>query len=856
MSFEPCMRSPSAQNSSNNIPKIKNDKQAPFHRFMTVKKLSNGDFTYLNTVYVSNNIFLQCSTAPKREIKREEETPIYLKVANYIFRVAPLEMLDDDTLGVNLLQHQVIEKYINDTSDDIEVFSYKQLFHTTLYKVDFSIGLVENCNTVSKPVFLNKKELDVSISKIIKNEILRIGHPFFLRHANLEYQLQVTNCHTSEEYGICNSIKNIDFHLQYDPDEIDVGTQVSAENIARYIFTIEPSESAETYRKSIIARGADLKREINKACRERKLIKIDDTIKINRISVKLNQVNLKHSDSDVDSKSIFEWSSAAEIKLIWDQDKVIFTRKTIETATNIDLKLLSCSKTHNHKNIIGYEDIVQRIKAAYPNAPFFKGEHFSLNYNTCEFVVEVESVKGKTHDNKIKRVRWRIGYDTTINIKKAYSLGSINLIKNENPPLLKDVEVAIEYISKRYDDKLPDGLKTDFTKVKKLFDKVFEDKSILIIDKSFELDETSDYRLKGTINKFHYKSYQSELLLLPDQIKLSGTYDDTFTKVIFNILNKDIEKRTAENLSSPTREIKESEEESKSKLVKKPRLDPIKELEKHAITGLSPEVEKEIRSIFRSRGRFAKIQAKRGVKTSKGILFYGPPGTGKSQLARAISKTLGAKRVKFIAATEILNRYIGVSEESIRDLFKDDIQAYKDGKDEGSVIIIDEIEAIFGHRGQAAKWYDTMVSQFLTLMDGGEELPASTLVIGMTNKKEALDPAVIREGRLDKHIFVGLPDRAARKKIFEVHTIKMKETDALTKDVDFDNLAALTENWTGASIVGCIEIANSYSTKRMEELPEEMDDDEVEKHPNSKVTAEDFKQAIAQINQKLPSYSI
>jgi vesicle-fusing ATPase len=167
-----------------------------------------------------------------------------------------------------------------------------------------------------------------------------------------------------------------------------------------------------------------------------------------------------------------------------------------------------------------------------------------------------------------------------------------------------------------------------------------------------------------------------------------------------------------------------------------------------------------------------------GLEPVRGLLLYGPPGCGKSFLAREISKLLDARPAKIIAAPELLDRWVGGSEQIIRDLFRDAEEelAKCDGDPTLSalhVVVIDEIDAVFRKRamladdsGEATR--ASAVNQILAKLDGINAI-SNVLVIGMTNRKDLLDPALLRPGRLEVHIDIPFPDKEGRREILQIH---------------------------------------------------------------------------------------
>lgn len=203
------------------------------------------------------------------------------------------------------------------------------------------------------------------------------------------------------------------------------------------------------------------------------------------------------------------------------------------------------------------------------------------------------------------------------------------------------------------------------------------------------------------------------------------------------------------------------------------------------------------------------------MKHCKGLILYGPPGTGKTLIARKIAEVLNCKEPKVVNGPQIFAKYVGESEENIRKLFED---AEKDQKIKGDesdlhVIIFDEIDAICRRRGTNSG--DTgvsekVVNQLLSKIDGVECLN-NILIIGMTNRLDMIDEAILRPGRFEIHLEIGLPDEPGRKQIFDIHTSKMKKNDLLTPDVDIDKLAAQTKNYTGAEVEAVCRSAASFA---------------------------------------------
>lgn len=252
----------------------------------------------------------------------------------------------------------------------------------------------------------------------------------------------------------------------------------------------------------------------------------------------------------------------------------------------------------------------------------------------------------------------------------------------------------------------------------------------------------------------------------------------------------------------------------------KPRANPIInpdfKMESMGIGGLDTEFQQIFRRAFASRVISPDLVDKLGLRHVKGLLLFGPPGTGKTLIARQIGKMLNVREPKIVNGPEMLSKYVGLSEENIRKLFKDAEAEYK-AKGEGSglhIIIFDELDSVFKQRGggrsDGTGVGDNVVNQLLAKMDGVEQLN-NILIIGMTNRLDLIDNALLRPGRFEIQIEISLPDEKGRRDILVIHTKKMKDNGLLALDVDLGELARLTKNFTGAELEGLVNLASSFA---------------------------------------------
>jgi len=224
------------------------------------------------------------------------------------------------------------------------------------------------------------------------------------------------------------------------------------------------------------------------------------------------------------------------------------------------------------------------------------------------------------------------------------------------------------------------------------------------------------------------------------------------------------------------------------------------------IGGLRPVIQK-VREMIELPLRHPELFERLGVEAPKGVLLHGPPGTGKTLLARAVASETNANFLS-IGGPEIMSKYYGESEERLRDVFK---EAQENAP---SIVFIDEIDSIAPKREEVTGEVEKRVtSQLLSLMDGLQSR-GKVVVIGATNRPNAIDPALRRPGRFDREIEIGVPDRDGRLEVLEIHTRGMP----LAEDVDLKRLADVTHGFVGADLESLAKEAAIRALRRI--LPE------------------------------------
>jgi transitional endoplasmic reticulum ATPase len=251
------------------------------------------------------------------------------------------------------------------------------------------------------------------------------------------------------------------------------------------------------------------------------------------------------------------------------------------------------------------------------------------------------------------------------------------------------------------------------------------------------------------------------------------------------------------------------------------------------IGGLDDELE-QVREMIELPMRHPELFKRLGIDPPKGVLLHGPPGTGKTLIAKAVANEIDAS-FHTISGPEIMSKYYGESEEQLRDVFEEATESAP------AIVFMDELDSIAPKREEAGGDVERrVVAQLLSLMDGLEER-GEVVVIGATNRVDAIDPALRRGGRFDREIEVGVPDRDGRKEILQVHTRNMPLAD----EIDLDAYAENTHGFVGADLESLAKEAAMHALRRIRpQLDLESDEIDADVLNSIQVTENDLKQAL------------
>ena len=343
-----------------------------------------------------------------------------------------------------------------------------------------------------------------------------------------------------------------------------------------------------------------------------------------------------------------------------------------------------------------------------------------------------------------------------------------------------------------------------------------------------------DQRLKfgEGINEFVQKALIRRPMLEGDNISVPGLTLAGHSGLLFKVIK-----------SQPSKIPVEVGEDTKIEIREEPAsevLEDVSRISYEDIGGLSDQLSR-VREIIELPLKHPELFERLGIHPPKGVLLHGPPGTGKTLIARAVANEAGANFFS-INGPEIMSKYYGQSEQKLREIFT------KAEESEPSIIFIDEIDSIAPKREEVQGEVERrVVAQLLTLMDGMKER-GHVIVIGATNRIDAVDPALRRPGRFDREINIGVPDKKGRKEILAIHTRGMPlGMDEDRKNQFLDEIANLTYGFVGADLAALARESAMIALRRY--LPE-IDLDKpipTEILEKMQVKEDDFREALKSI---------
>ncbi len=538
------------------------------------------------------------------------------------------------------------------------------------------------------------------------------------------------------------------------------------------------------------------------------------------------------SIDDTRHKNGIYLSPKTEFLFVGPSQQILFAGGVVAPAKSATFKVIETS-FHPLNPWIEKGELQEMIKL---KKELVLGQQFNVDTKAGTIIMRLENA-GSFPDGKCAGVNFDVKFqskwcfpDICIFDIKIDPLLKLALIENSAPEVLKEVTIEVAFLedlshstilrNSQQTKKNPEVLEVDLREaIQKL-----EPKPIVE-------NQTFAVKIYGETFILKAKNFVYENKELKKDFSYLGSVSDE-TRISF----------TKDN-SSNLKIMPRKKDLQSDQLITK--------LNKIGLGGMEAQLEELIRKIVIFQDASLEEELKLcGMKPPRGMLFYGPPGTGKTTLARNLAEHLGVDvgNFKFISGSENLKKYLGESENMIRSHFVEAEAAQKKygNKSPFYVIVFDEFDSIAGKRkSKNPLWSVSIVNQLLASMDGSNDLN-NILVIGITNRLESLDPAIMRPGRFEVHLKFSLPDEAGRLEIFEIHTRKLAANNSLAKDVDLKALAKKTKEFSGADIMGLVNAAYSFRNLRLLQT-KGMQKEERDKL--LQVTKNDFKRALEEVSK-------
>lgn len=727
----------------------------------------------------------------------------YVTIGHYAYRANYVDWIEPNAIGLNVIQQQDLRKFIFKNKVMVSNFDSHRVDHISELKLRITLF-----NTVRYYLKLNYQDIADHILGMLMDHIIHVNQEILIPNGDDLLIVTVLEADMNQ-LGMVSWSTQVD--LQAETTDIVIYKQaikIEGDRVYATIVKLDRTEASPdpNYGPLILDRD-DISRKLHRRLTSKRFVDNKDiTLYFTgdtqlQVTIKVDPT-LSETTRDTNYVHLYELVGSTPIHLSSTCKKVILTSGS-DFATKVHLNITDCklmSGSSSEGALIHAESMINQIKTTL--SLITQGYTFSLPVMGIDGVMrkityKVASILPHSSDKKA----YYLNDETKIRLNLDKQNKSIHLYDNETPVQIQEVTF----------------------KVKKTRS---SGKSPLSIFSSSSDDDTKELVVDHGKLERQLRHVFPKLTTLKNRISLTYQGEDLMVKVIGMKFEADVKtkyNRLGEITPETTFAFKVSDKDKSVSLNKAidASSDPVAEMEKY-VGGLSDQLKTIVRTLLLSRGKLKEEFEKRGIKPARGMILHGPPGNGKTTLARNIGKIFGCEgdRFKLISGPEVFNKWVGSSEKNVRKLFEPAKEAWKKHGKESPLymIVIDEIDAMLPARGHSSgnPVRDSVVNQFLAELDGLVQFD-NLICIGLTNRLELLDSAVTRPGRLGIHIEVGMPNSEGRKKIFQIHSRKLQETERLDT-ISIDDLARETDGFSGAEIESVVERASNYSLERLSEL--------------------------------------
>ncbi len=811
--------------------------------------------------------------------------PRYIQVANQIYNLKISPWIPPGVIALNKYQYrdcedatfpQLKNNNIMLSPLDVRDHSHQQLYHA-LFEIE--VHPSDFSKQTSEPITLSLQKLRGYMQRKYEQHFFRKGQSLLIHLPEGTFVLKMIspifnpllNSGAQPRHGWISASTLLDFKIK-EASEIILFDQVISDGIKRLDFTLSIknktgfSRIRRRYTQDDFEQGktplpisctCDHMQTFIKEQLKGKTLKVGDRnplgsvggheviAELKKAKINPEQFPLLPSRSIVDEgyTRMYQLQDTTAISIDSSRDLII-SKSSVLTASELRFEILSVDPENDEEvfnpkyHWVNVKELTATIREM--GIQLACNEKLVLHHNTERYLIQLSKAKadGVTRREEKYSTLWGVGEESKLKFQVA-SENEIKLVADSNPHQLREVTIEVTPSSRKstrsFFDEDEEDSETQSVDIRELRKLAEERLPVLLIKgQNFSVSTEDDQNLK-----FRIKGMQFQESDIPSSMYNTLATQTSDTKIKFVV-----KPESAMSIFYPQRDIRVS------------NIDQA--LQGMGLGGLGKQFKRVLRKVLLPT-EFKDELTSRNLKPVRGLLLYGPPGTGKTTLARQIGTLLGCQgeRLKMLAGPSIWNKWLGNSEKAIRDLFKPAREAStKYGSNSPLyVIVIDEIDAILRTRHEDnARYENSVVDQFIAEMDGLNPLN-NILVVGLTNHKDLLDPAVVRKGRLGDHISIGFPDRKGREEIFQIHIKTTLENGFVSDDVDFNTLSEMTKGWTGADIEGLVNEANSLAFARKLEAYES---DESEEYTESKydyseigkIRMSDFTEAINLIKPK------
>jgi ATP-dependent 26S proteasome regulatory subunit len=809
-----------------------------------IRRMSEGELAETNCVWMN------AQDIGKYFQAKNTEQPPFARIANRVYAIVAKSWVKPGEIAVSPVQYEEVSPVINN-DDTVIVTPYRQdsEYQRDLSKAKFilqpqAVLNSEESSSVSKNI-LDVEDIKKYFLNHYTDQIFKEGQSIHCTINNREYNATFISGESKDTprnkhyFSAIRGTTDLFFEtVEWAPSILTEKKVPEFSPVFRFDVSVEGLDNYHDTTRPLIYNVEKFEKQVREALENKWLVpgmfiefSLDEGVDV---KVTLAETILPKKAAELQQKQpeyvkAYQLTEAAGLKFVSDNVDIcavkgspLKPKRATFKITMLD-SLPGTTVTQDHiRNWVDVKSLKKKVRDSLNI--FCEDTKFYIDHQGYLYTLEVHSIDNENliDSDPFNAKHWKLDKDTKIlfNMNKNIDL---NLVPDEKAHALESIKLKITPVSTVKTDEV---LEIDEEKLEKAI------RDFLPIQRApnqcFTLDLGNDQVVDVKVADMGFKNSKYNGRIYP---RLGKIVSDTSLDYDYSIY--------------------------KIRMVHPPNVvrfkngDPREAMEDLGLTGLSDHIIETVETLVYPLGELWEWAEKLNIKPPKGLLLYGPAGTGKTTFADGIGKLLGIpdSNIKKISAKDIHNKWVGESEKNLHKLFAPAIKAAQADSSERFIIFIDEVESLCENRKNSTGSYKKdIVGALLAEMDGFNKL-TNVMVIGTTNDFERIDPAFLRPGRFSEHLEFPLPDAAGRKKILEYHTKELRENDHMEEDIDLDHYAAIANNFSGDHIKGLVWSAKTFNLRRLSKL--KLKSEEIENHPDHRVSKEDFKLAFEKINKTL-----